>query len=300
MNILLCGSSGFIGRHITKALLAAGHRVIGTCSPAHRSHAHRPDASTIAVDFNADTDPAVWLPRLRGVDAVINAVGVLRDSRQRPIQAVHTGTPKALYTACAQAGIRRVIHVSALGIEGSSTAYAQTKLATDRHLLALTEQGQLDAVVLRPSIVFGAGGDSSKLFMGLAQLPALMLPRAMIKAKIQPVAVGDLALAVTRLLHEAASTKGIVPCVGPEALSMADFINCLRQQAGKSKAIIWPLPGFMTSLSARIGDQIPAMPFCTDTLSLLDQDNVAPPQGFTEVLGRRPIAHQQLVKTSWH
>lgn len=81
---------------------------------------------------------------------------------------------------------------------------------------------------------------------------------------------------------------------------MADFIGSLRQQLGKGKALVMPLPGFMTTLSARIGDQIPALPFCTETLSLLNQDNVAPAEAFTEVLGRRPIGHQDLVRTSWH
>lgn len=295
MNVLLCGSSGFVGRNITKALIAAGHRVIATRSPAGRG-----DPQAIAIDFTRDTAPAIWLPRLKGVDAVVNAVGVLRDTRQRPIHVVHTEVPKALYTACAQAGVRRVIHVSALGIEGSDTAYAQTKLEADRHLLGLTEQGLLDGVILRPSIVFGAQGDSSKLFMGLAQLPALLLPQAMIRARIQPVAVGDVALAVARLLHESLTVTGVLPCVGPTPLTMADFIGSLRQQLGKGKALVMPLPGFMTTLSARIGDQIPALPFCTETLSLLKQDNVAPAQAFTEVLGRRPIGHQDLVKTSWH
>lgn len=294
MNVLLCGSSGFIGRNVTKALLTAGHRVIATRSPASPA-----DAQAITVDFSRDTDPAIWLARLKGVDAVVNAVGVLRDTRQRPIQAVHTEVPKALYTACAQAGVRRVVHVSALGIEGSNTAYAQTKLAAERHLLGLSEQGLLDGVVLRPSVVFGASGDSSKLFMNLAQLPVLMLPQAMIRARIQPVAVGDLALAVARLLQESRSLKGILPCVGATPLSMADFIGSLRQQLGKGKALVMPLPGFMTTLSARIGDQVPALPFCTETLSLLEQDNVAPVQAFTEVLGHRPIGHQDLVKTSW-
>lgn len=294
MNVLLCGSSGFIGRNITKALVTAGHRVMATRSPAGSA-----DAQAIAVDFSRDTDPEIWLARLKGVDAVVNAVGVLRDTRQRPIQAVHTEVPKALYTACAQAGVRRVVHVSALGIEGSNTAYAQTKLAAERHLLGLNEQGLLDGVVLRPSVVFGASGDSSKLFMNLAQLPVLMLPQAMIRARIQPVAVGDLALAVARLLQESRSLKGILPCVGATPLSMADFIGSLRQQLGKGKALVMPLPGFMTTLSARIGDQIPALPFCTETLSLLEQDNVAPVQPFTDVLGRRPIGHQDLVKTSW-
>lgn len=295
MNVLLCGSSGFIGRNIAKALIAAGHRVIATRSPANRD-----TGQGVAVDFSQDIDPKAWLPRLQGVDAVVNAVGVLRDTRQRPIHIVHTEVPKALYTACAQADVRRVIHVSALGIEGSNTAYAQTKLAADRHVLALTERGELDGVVLRPSVVFGAQGDSSKLFMNLAQLPALLLPQAMIRARIQPVAVGDLALAIARLLGEARDRTGILPCVGATPLSMADFISSLRQQLGKSKAVIMPLPGFMTTLSARIGDQIPALPFCTETLSLLEQDNVAPVQAFTEVLGRRPIGHQDLVKTSWH
>ncbi|KGM41304.1 epimerase [Aquabacterium sp. NJ1] len=295
MNVLLCGSSGFIGRNIAKALVTAGHRVMATRSPAGSA-----DAQAIAVDFSRDTDPAIWLARLKGVDAVVNAVGVLRDTRQRPIQVVHTEVPKALYTACAQAGVRRVVHVSALGIEGSNTAYAQTKLAAERHLLGLTEQGLLDGVVLRPSVVFGANGDSSKLFVNLAQLPVLMLPQAMIRARIQPVAVGDLALAIARLLQESRSLKGILPCVGATPLSMADFIGSLRQQLGKGKALVMPLPGFMTTLSARIGDQIPALPFCTETLSLLEQDNVAPVQAFTEVLGRRPIGHQDLVKTSWH
>lgn len=294
MNVLLCGSSGFIGRNVAKALIAAGHQVVSTRSPASRG-----DGQGVTVDFSSDTDPEIWRPRLQGVDAVVNAVGVLRDTRQRPIQRVHTDVPKALYTACAQAGVRRIVHVSALGIEGSNTAYAQTKLAADRHLLALTDQGQLDGVVLRPSVVFGAQGDSSKLFMNLAQLPALLLPQAMIRARIQPVAVGDLAFAIARLLGEARSLTGILPCVGASALSMADFIGSLRQQLGKSKPVILPLPGFMTTLSARIGDQIPALPFCTETLSLLEQDNVAPVQAFTEVLGRRPIGYQDLVKTSW-
>jgi nucleoside-diphosphate-sugar epimerase len=73
-------------------------------------------------------------------DAVVNTVGVLRDTRARPIDAVHQHTPIALFDACVQAGVRRVVHVSALGIVGSSTRYARTKLAADEHLLGLRQR----------------------------------------------------------------------------------------------------------------------------------------------------------------
>ena len=116
MNILLTGSTGFVGRTVAAALTRAGHQVHGGVSPRHRS----PGALQVPMDFARDTSAQAWLPRLAGIDAVVNAVGVLRDSRARPIDAVHQHTPVALFDACAQAGVRRVVHISALGIEGLS------------------------------------------------------------------------------------------------------------------------------------------------------------------------------------
>jgi uncharacterized protein YbjT (DUF2867 family) len=300
MNILLCGASGFIGQAIAQALRTAGHRVVGTSSGQQAAGGARSaPGEHIVVDFNNDTDATTWLPRLAGIDAVLNAVGVLRDTRQRPIKAVHELTPRALFDACAQAGVRRVIQVSALGIVGSDTAYARTKLAADTHLLALAEQGKLDAAVLRPSIVFGKGGASSQLFMGLARSPLLCLPQAVIRARVQPVAVQDLALAIARLLGEQAAFTGVLHGVGPTPLSMADFIASLRAQLGSGKALVVPLPGPLTQLSARIGDLIPAMPWCSETMAMLATDNVAPPQPFATVLGRAPVAPADLVKMAW-
>jgi len=295
MNILLCGASGFIGQHITQALTLAGHEVVMGSSRANNP-SHAPH---IRINFNEDTDPAVWLPRLQGIEAVVNAVGVLRDSRRRPMQAIHEGTPKALFQACAQAGVRRVIHVSALGIEGNATPYAQTKLAADAHLLQLNAQGQLDGMVLRPSIVFGQQGDSSRLFMMLARSPALLLPQAVISAKVQPVAVQDLAHAITRLLGDASDLKGILACVGPTQLTLSAFIASLREQLGKSAARVLPLPEPLTQLSVRLGDHVPGSPWCSDTLALLAQDNIAPAQPFADVLGRSPVPPTALLRTSW-
>lgn len=286
MNILLCGASGFIGRHIHAALTAAGHTVV----PARS----RPSPGTIAVDFSRDTDAATWLPRLKEVDAVVNAVGVLRDRPQRPMQAVHTDTPKALFEACAQAGVRRVIHVSALGIQSNPTRYALTKLAAEQHLLALNQTGSLDGVVLRPSVVFGRGGASSELFTHLARLPVWLMPGPVYQTHIQPIAVADLAQVVVQLLTPAhLGQTGVVACVGPEALPLGDFLDVLRAKLGHKPALRLTLPKSLTHLSARMGDVIPISPWCSETLALLSQDNVAPVELIQTLLGRQPMAPSQ-------
>ncbi len=295
MNILLCGATGFIGRQILAALQQAGHEVL-SAAPLRPGR----DASHVAVDFTRDTTAAHWLSRLQGVDAVVNAVGVLRDTRGRPMQAIHQDTPCALFEACAQVGVRRVIQVSALGIAGNATRYAQTKRTADERLLALNAQGLLDGVVLRPSIVFGRGGDSSQLFMALARSPVLALPRPVIQARVQPVAVRDLAQAVARLLDQDMVRCGVLPCVGPTPLALAEFIASLRQQRNHGMARVATLPDWVTLASVKLGDHLPWAPWCSETLALLAQDNVADPTAFAQVLGHPATPPDRLVSTSWH
>ena len=287
MNILLCGASGFIGRTLRTALEAAGHTVTGP---------------GLGIDFCHDVTAAVWQPRLQGIDAVVNAVGVLRDTARRPMQAVHVDAPAALFDACAAAGVRRVIHVSALGIDAAQVPYAVTKRAAERHLLTHTGAGRLDGVVLRPSIVFGRGGASSGLFMALARSPVLWAPKAMIGARVQPVSVRDLAEAVVRLLApgEAGGLNGLLPCVGPAPLTLAEFIVSLRRQSGGGQPWVQPQPDWLTRLSVAIGDRFTALPLCTETMALLAHDNVADPQAFATVLGRATRPVDTLVQTSWN
>ena len=295
MNILLTGSTGFVGHTVAAALTRAGHTVHGGVSPRQRTVL----PTQVTMDFARDTTPDVWLPRLVGIDAVVNAVGVLRDSSARPIDAVHQHTPTALFTACAQAGIQRVVHISALGIEGSSTRYASTKRAADAHLLGLVAQGSLSAAVLRPSVVFGKGGDSSALFMNLARLPVALFPGPMLTARVQPVSVHDLAAGIVALMGPALQTQGIIECAGPEALTMGAFIASLRQQLGHSPATVLRLPQPLTTLSARLGDAVPQSPWCSETLAMLGSDNVGNPAVFEQLLGRKGVHFSQLVATAW-
>lgn len=296
LNVLLTGATGFVGQAIANALRAAGHTVHPGLSPRQAGH-----ATGVPMDFARDTSADAWLPRLAGMDAVVNAVGVLRDTAARPIDAVHQHTPIALFDACAQAGVRRVVHVSALGIEDGGTRYARTKRAADEHLLGLSASpaSPLHAVVLRPSVVFGRGGDSSALFMNLARLPWLVLPQPVLTAQVQPVAVTDLADAVAALLGPHASQSGIVPCVGPEALRMAAFIASLRAQCGRPAAQVMRLPTLLTRWSARLGDWVPISPWCSETLAMLAKDNVGDPGALRHLIGRDALHHSRLVHSNW-
>lgn len=296
MHILLTGSNGFIGHTVAAALTRAGHTVHGGVSPRQRSV----QPLQVPMDFARDTSPEVWMPRLAGIDAVVNTVGVLRDSSARPIDAAHHHTPVALFNACAQAGVKRVVHISALGIEGSSTRYASTKRAADVHLQALAAQGALNPAILRPSVVFGKGGDSSALFMNLARLPVALFPGPMLTARVQPVSVHDLTAAIVALTGPALRTQGIIECAGPEALTMGAFIASLRQQLGSNPAHVMRLPDALTQLSARMGDAVPGVPWCTETLSMLGSDNVGNPAAFEQLLGRKGVHYSQLVATAWH
>lgn len=278
MKVLVCGGRGFIGRHIAAALRSAGHEVLVTVSG-------KPSPGEVRVDFARDTTAATWLPRLAGIDAVVNAVGVLRDSPRRPMTAVHLLAPMALFAACAQGKVRRVVHLSALGIDSGTTPYAHTKRAAEQQLLERSARGELDGVVLRPSVVYGPGGASSRLFDTLARLPLLPLPAAAVGARIQPVHVSDLAEAVVRLLAPGTVRHGAIDATGPRAMTLAAFIGELRAQRGQAPARTCALPDQWTRWSARLGDGLPLTPWGTQTLALLAVDNTADPGPFRTLLG---------------
>jgi len=273
-----------MGKHIVRQLRANGHSVR--------------EGRSSEMDFSCDLEVSTWLPRLEGLDAVINAVGVLRDSRSRPMNAVHYLAPAALFRACAQGGPRRVIHISALGIDGNPTMYARSKVSAEAVLRELQEEGRLSATILRPSIVFGRQGASSQLFMRLAHLPILLLPGAALRTRVQPIAVGDLAEACGALLQTATPER--LDCVGAQRLTLAELIASLRSQLGFARAKVLPLSAWLSGASARCGDFLPFQPWCTETLSLLQQDNVGDSGPFASLLQKPIVPPQHLVATSWN
>jgi uncharacterized protein YbjT (DUF2867 family) len=288
MKILVCGATGFVGRHLTSSLRAAGHTVVrGVRKPS------QPD--DIAVDFCKDTTKEAWFPKLVGVDVVINAVGVLRDSTKQPMALVLEQTPIALFSACKEAGVKRIVQISALGIDkGVETPYFQTRRAPEAYLNNLPDN--MRWLILRPSVIYGEGGVSAKMFRFQAGLPIHTLPAGG-KQSLQPVHIDDICAAVNRWLADSEAKSQTVSCVGQEATDMRGMLDSYRQQLGHSNALHISIPAFLVGLSAWAGDLIPASPLCSDTLTMLNAGNTSDGTAFTQLLGRQPKSYRTFINS---
>ncbi len=286
MKILINGASGFVGRHVTAALRTAGHTVIrGIRKPSQ--------TEDIAVDYCKDTTAEAWLPKLAGIDVVINAVGVLRDSANQPMNLLLEQTPLALFSACKEASVKRIVQVSALGIDsGIETPYFQTRRAPEAFLNALPEDMRF--LILRPSVIYGEDGASAKLFRLLAGLPLHTLAAGG-KQRLQPVHIDDICEAIIRWLADPDPQSQTVTCVGQEATDMRGMLDSYRQQLGHPNALHISIPGLLVGLTARIGDFISASPFCSDTLKMLNAGNTGDSGGFTQLLGRPPRSYRTFI-----
>ncbi len=286
MNILICGANGFVGRHLTQILRQAGHNVLrGVRRPTQ--------PGDVAMDFRADTHKAVWLPRLEGISVVINAVGVLRDSVDKPMVSLHTETPVALFAACAESGVERIIQLSALGVgTGIDTPYFTTRQAAEDclHLLPNT----IRRLVLRPSLIYGHDGASARMFRFLARLPVHVLPMGGLQ-RLQPVHIDDIGQAVKCWLEDPIATTRTVATVGAEPTTLRGMLDSYRMQMQRPPAIHLTAPAMLMRFAAQAGDLIPASPLCSDTLTMLAAGNSAESADFSALLGRSPRSYRHFI-----
>src|SRR5437763_4978901 len=197
MRILLTGASGFIGKHLLHALLAEGHHVV--CAVRKPRPSSNPHLAYLHADFTKDTDKSAWLARLSQVDAVINAVGIFRETGAQTFDRLHVQTPRALFAACAESDdVHMVIQLSALGAdEAADTPYHLSKKAADDYLAPL----QIRAAIVQPSLVYGPDGASARVFKAMASLPfAVRLGSA--PQRVQPIHIDDVVAAIVALLRQ--------------------------------------------------------------------------------------------------
>jgi uncharacterized protein YbjT (DUF2867 family) len=250
VRVLIVGASGLIGSAAAARLTAEGHHVVAV--------GRRPtgvglgDITHIRVDLARTTDSGEWTKHLSAVDAVLNCAGVLQDSAGDSTAGVHIRGASALFQACEDAGVRRVVHLSAVGVERETpTAFSQTKLAGDQALMAR----DLDWIILRPSVVVGrAAYGGSALIRGLAALP--ILPVMPSTAPLQIVHLDDLVEAIVFFLQPDAPSQYVVEVVGPKRYSFDEAVGLFRRWMRWPRAREIPVPGWLAGSIYRLGDAV--------------------------------------------
>jgi uncharacterized protein YbjT (DUF2867 family) len=279
--VVITGANGFIGSALARTLVERGHAVTGTVRDVTLTPA-RAHVSYVAADFSAaDID---WAPVLAGAEAVVNTVGIFREHGAATFERVQARGAIALFDACARAGIRRVVQISALGADADATAAFQaTKMHADDALLARIP----GAVVVQPSLVFGTGGASARAFLALARLPLIPLPGRG-DACVQPIAIGDVVDCIVALVERGGHEGERVPLVGPRAISLREMLAALRAglRLPQPRFVAVPLP--LMDAIAPVAERLGAGPLSRDALSMLARGNTADPAATRALLGHDP------------
>ena len=202
---------------------------------------------------------------------------------------VHAEGPVELFRGAVAAGVERIVQVSALGVgtfdDGElQPAYLQSKRLADETLLAL----EVDAAVIRPSLVYGPRSQSGALFATLASLPVIALPGRG-EQRVQPVHVFELAECIVALLEFTGSARGVYELGGGDVLRYRDMLEAYRRAQGLGEAIWVPLPLACMRVSAHMAEHLPQKVLSRDTVRLLERGSVVTRNAAPVLLGRRPI-----------
>lgn len=285
MRVLLLGASGFIGSRLARSLWLRGHQVV--C--ATRGGLPFDDAACVrhvVIDLARDHDTAVWRERLHDIDAVVNAIGIFSEAGGQTFEDVHVRGPTALYRACAESGIQRVLQVSALGAdERATTDFHVSKYRSDEGLLAWVPH----AIVVQPSLVFGMGGASARWFAMLASLPLTPVPAG--TQWIQPVHLDDVVEGLVRLIEAPGPFRGQrVALVGPSALSLREHLVQLRKAMGLPPPRFVTVPVALVGWAAWVGSRVGARWLNTPSWRMLERGNTGDATEFSAALGHPPRA----------
>ncbi len=270
--VTVFGGSGFVGRYVVRALAQRGWRVrVAVRRPDLAVHLQplgtvgqiRPIQANLR--YRASVDAAV-----AGADAVVNLVGILVPSGRQTFDAVQAFGARAVAEAARAAGVGRLVQMSAIGADsGSASAYARTKAAGEIAALETIP----DAVIVRPSIVFGPEDDFFNKFASMARISPVLPLIGGGATLFQPVYAADVGEAIARLVEGAGTPGATYELGGPETLSFRDCLETVCELTGRRRLLL-PIPFGAMELMAKFTDWAPGAPITRDQIELLKSDNV--------------------------
>ena len=271
-NVLVLGGAGFIGRHLVAGLARRGIRIT---VPARRRESAKhlfllPTVEVVEADIGAS---GVLAQLAQGRDALINLVGILHGRRGRPDERgpnnygpdfahAHVELAQAAVSACRAAGVKRLLHVSALGASASAPSeYLRSKGVAEQAVLAADD---LEVTVFRPSVVFGPEDLFLNRFAFLSRFsPVFAVPCP--RARFQPVYVGDVAQAMIAALDEPASRGKAYGLCGPREYTLKELVEFVCAATGRRR-LVFGLPDWLATLQARLLELAPVPLMSRDNL----------------------------------
>jgi NADH dehydrogenase len=290
-KILVLGGSGFVGAHVCEKLVRAGWQV--TVPTRRRANAesliHLPKLHVQELDVH--DEPALTRV-VAGHDAVVNLVAILHGT-QADFEKAHVALPNKLARACLKAGVKQVVHLSALGAnslqpESLPSMYLRSKGEGEAVMLQAAQgagadmhvQAGFDLTILRPSVIFGAEDKFLNLFASVQQVLPLML-LACARARFQPVWVEDVANAVVNSLDDASGLPSprTLEAFGPEVFTLKELVQLSARLSGIDDGLgrpVMSLPQWAGRLQATLMELAPGQPMMSqDNLDSMKVDNVA-------------------------
>jgi uncharacterized protein YbjT (DUF2867 family) len=273
--VTVFGGSGFLGRHLIRRLARAGALVrVATRDPEGAKFLKTMGRVAQIIPVYADlARPETIAAVVADATAVVNLVGVLFESGDSTFQRIHVDGARAIAAAASAAGVKRLTHVSALGADAQSpSAYAQSKAAGE----AAVREAFPNAVILRPSVMFGPEDSFFNRFAGIMRLSPVLPLFGGGTSKMQPVYVADVADALMRSLGDPATAGKTYELGGPRAYTFRELMTLLLTVTGR-KRLLMSVPFGLAKIPAWFLEFLPSPPLTRDQLVSLGRDNVVNP-----------------------
>jgi uncharacterized protein YbjT (DUF2867 family) len=272
LRIAVLGGSGFIGRYIVRRLAERGALIAVGCRHAEEAKFLKPlgNVGQIATLNVGLGDAELLPPFLDGNAALVNCVGILRESGRQTFDLLHHTGPARLARLARDARIDRLVHISAIGADSrSASAYARTKAAGEHAV----SDAFPTATILRPSVVFGPEDEFFNRFAAMALMSPGLPMIGGGTTRFQPVYVGDVADAAVECLVDPGTAGRTYELGGPRIYALRELLELMLAEIRRKRLLV-DLPLGVAGLLARLMSVLPSPPLTPDQVELLKSDNV--------------------------